>query len=284
MADQGGMAPAPTRACASAEAEAKAQAARARDLARRTYVRRSYLTKVSAVMRLCRRLEAGESVADACRDPTMPPRATLMYWLAKEPELGAMVEDAVARAAAVFPQRAPYTYYEPEVAQELLARLEHGRSLAEICAQPDMPSLATVHRWREAHPEFDAAYLRAREAQADRLFDLAWRIACEAGEDEVRTARLKIQAIRWRIAKLAPRKYGTHKATHGEAGEASQGPQEVVFRVRRFEVAPGRRMVEITDHIAGRHPEDVAAFRAAIRDGRLAHDALDAWAWPEPGD
>ena len=39
---------------------------------------------------------------------------------------------------------------------------------------------STVTRWLNERPEYAQAYRLAREAQADRLFDLAWRIACEA--------------------------------------------------------------------------------------------------------
>jgi hypothetical protein len=225
---------------------------------------------VAAVQRLCRRLEAGGTVADACREPTMPARATLMYWVAHEAELRAMFEAATARAAEAFGPRRAYVQFDEAVAEELLARLEHGRSLAEVCEERDMPTVATVHRWRAERPEFEAAYLQAREAQAERLFDLAWRIACEAEEHEVKTARLKIQAIKYRIARLAPRAFGPQKAVAppDPQGEAEAEGGAVGFVFRRWAKGPDGRLVEITDLAQGLTEAEIDDLKGELRDGR----------------
>ncbi|MBX3482250.1 hypothetical protein [Phenylobacterium sp.] len=259
-------------------AEPSAEALKKRtQRARRAYERRDYLRKVAAVQRLCRRLEAGGTVADACREPTMPPRATLMYWLAHEAELRAMFEAATARAAEVFGPRRAYVGFDEAVAAELLERLAHGRSLAEVCEERDMPTPVTVHRWRTERPAFDAAYLQAREAQAERLFDLAWRIACEAEEHEVKTARLKIQAIRHRIAKLAPRVFGTQKAQAADGGTGSgagAGRKTTWFVARRFGQTPDGRLLEITDLVEGLPQAEIEALKADIRAGRKTAETL----------
>ncbi|MBL8772741.1 MAG: hypothetical protein JNK30_15265 [Phenylobacterium sp.] len=251
--------------------------------ARRRAQARDYERKIAAVQRLCRRLEGGGTVADACREPGMPSRSTLMYWLATDAELRGMAEAAEAAGAAVFGPRRAYVGYDPEVAAELLERLAHGRSLAEVCEERDMPTCATVHRWREAHPEFQAAYLKAREAQAERLFDLAWRIACEAGEDEVKTARLKIHTIWRRIAKLAPRAFGTHRATEAPAAAGTEAEPErtiVSFVPRRFGRTPEGAMVEITDLIRGLPAAEADALRRDLREGRVRpEDLAPAPAW-----
>jgi hypothetical protein len=227
---------------------------------------------VAAVQRLCRRLEAGGTVAEACREPTMPARATLMYWVAHEGELRAMVEAATRRAAAVFAPRRAYVHFDEGVAGELLERLEHGRSLAEVCEERDMPTVATVHRWRAERPEFEAAYLRARETQADRLFDLAWRIACEAEEHEVKTARLKIQMIKYRIARLAPRVFGPQKAQAAPDPLAEAEEEEadgcVGFVFRRWAKGPDGRLVEITDLAQGLTEAEIDGLKGELRDGR----------------
>ncbi|MDZ4371600.1 MAG: hypothetical protein U1C74_09300 [Phenylobacterium sp.] len=156
------------------------------------------------MLTLCRRLEAGENITEACRCPTLPPRATMLYWMETDPTLGALVEDAEAAAGARYGRRRAVHRWTWKIAREVLSRIEDGRSLAEVCADREMPSHASVMRWLRRRPDFQAAYARAREAQAERLFDLAWRIACEADEETVRTARLKIQTLKWRVAKLAP--------------------------------------------------------------------------------
>jgi hypothetical protein len=70
--------------------------------AKRDYVRRAYCQKLAMVQRACRRIEAGWSLAEVCREPDMPGRSTFVSWLRQEPELRAMVEAAEAAAAEVF--------------------------------------------------------------------------------------------------------------------------------------------------------------------------------------
>ncbi|HEX7886989.1 MAG TPA: hypothetical protein VF474_13515 [Phenylobacterium sp.] len=246
--------------------------------ARRRYVRTDYSRKVATVQRMCRRIEAGESLTEVCRDPTMPQRSTFVAWLAGNAELAEMVEAAKAQAARTFPARRTYHRWNATVAAEVLARIEDGRGLREVCAEPDMPAPASVTRWLNARPAFAEAYRLARQAQADRLFDLAWRIALEATEDEVATARLKIQTLKWRVGKLAPRKYGPLKAQapEGEAGPAAGGARTVSFEMRHFAVTPEGRVVETTRAVRGMSPADQSTLRAAIREGRVSLAELEA--------
>ena len=67
--------------------------------------------------------------------------------------------------------------YSPEICAEICARLADGRSLRSICRDDDMPHTATVFVWLEKHPAFSEQYARARESQADALFDEALDIA-----------------------------------------------------------------------------------------------------------
>ena len=98
--------------------------------------------------------------------------------------------------------------------------------------QEGMPDQRTVYRWLEKDREFCQQYARAREAQADKLFEGCLAIADEAegdvvlatGEDgkaiarpnhaNVQRARLRVDTRKWAAGKLAPKKYGEH-FTHG---------------------------------------------------------------------
>lgn len=223
---------------------------------RRAYVRTDYARRAAQVARVCRRVEAGETIGQACRDPDMPSRSTLVSWVARHPELRAMLEDAhVAAEAAGFATRlGDYHPWDEALADELLGRIEDGRGLREVCAEPDMPAHPTVTRWLRERPEFAEAYARAREAQADRLFDLAWRIACEAEPQEVATARLKIQTIKWRVGKLVPRVYGPAwlaakmeaKAAAADAAKAAE-PEPKLLVIRAWACVPDGRVVEYTE-------------------------------------
>lgn len=241
--------------------------------ARRRYVRTAYAHKVATVQGVCRRLEAGESLADVCRDPRMPQRSTLDAWLRANDELRGLVEAAKAEAARTFPPRRAYHRWTEKLAAEVLARIEDGRGLRDVCAEPDMPGHQTVTRWLNERPDFALAYRHARQAQADRLFDLAWRIALEATTDEVATARLKIQTLKWRVGRLAPRKYGPLKAQAPEdaAGEAARTGEEPVmcFEVRHFAVTPDNTVVETTRAVRGMSSEDQKTLRDGIRAGQV---------------
>lgn len=235
---------------------------------RRAYDRRTYVRRVAEVARVCRRMEGGESLAEICRDPTMPKRSTLMAWARRYPEF----MDQLAEARAALPEACRvYHRWSEEIAAEVLERIEAGRGLAEVCAEPDMPVHSTVTLWLRTRPEFAERYRQARETQADRLFDLAWRIACEAGEEDLRSAKLKIETLKWRVGRLVPRRYGPWKAVvpEGET-EAGTGAQRLKIEVRRWAVTPERKMVEITEQVRGLDSAEVQALRASIQAGTLA--------------
>lgn len=259
--------------------------------AKRRYVRTDYERRVVQVARVCRRLEGGENVTEVCRDPTMPARSTLMSWLARHAELRERVEAAADEGAGPEGRRRVYHPYGEAVVAEFLARIEDGRGLREVCAELDMPVHSSITRWLNERPEFAERYRWAREAQADRLFDLAWRIACEAEPGEVEVARLKINTIKWRIGRLVPRKYGPWKAVEPVAvaaaggadddGDAADAGTVTAFEVRRWSVAPGRKVVEMTRAVRGLDREERGRVDAAVRAGRftLGTDGEVAQVW-----
>jgi hypothetical protein len=92
-----------------------------------------------------------------------------------------------------------------------------------------------VYRWLAADGGFRDRYVRAREAQADRFADEIIEIADDAtndwmerrqGEETVRVvdhehiqrSRLRVDARKWLMAKLAPKKYGDSVALTGGGG------------------------------------------------------------------
>lgn len=116
--------------------------------------------------------------------------------------------------------------YSVKVADMICERLADGKSLNSICASDDMPHKATVFRWLSSHDEFRDQYARAREAQADVLFDEILDIANtpiegtktkldKDGEvveiskgDMIEHRRLQIDARKWMAGKLRPKVYG----------------------------------------------------------------------------
>lgn len=115
--------------------------------------------------------------------------------------------------------------YSVEKADRICAHLAAGRSLRSICKDDDMPSLETVFRWLREKPDFNEQYGRAREAQADAIFDETIDIADDGTNDWVATndpenpgyrlngenvqrSRLRIDTRKWMAGKLRPKVYG----------------------------------------------------------------------------
>jgi len=98
--------------------------------------------------------------------------------------------------------------YSVDVADTICQEIMTGKSLRTICAQEDMPGASTVYSWLREHPEFQEAYVRAREIQADVLADEIVEIADT--EPDAQVARNRIDARKWLASKLRPKKYGDH--------------------------------------------------------------------------
>ena len=98
--------------------------------------------------------------------------------------------------------------YTDAIAQGICERIAEGQSLRAICRDEDMPDRATVLRWLDAHDEFAAKYARAREVQADLLFEDMQEVADSGSPEDTQRARLRVMTMQWRASKLAPKKYG----------------------------------------------------------------------------
>lgn len=97
--------------------------------------------------------------------------------------------------------------YSPEIAEAIFERLEQGEALINICRDQGMPGVRTALRWAAENESFGTEYARAREAQAEHMDGMILDVAAKAGEDP-QAARVKIDAYKWRAAKLYPKKFG----------------------------------------------------------------------------
>ena len=112
--------------------------------------------------------------------------------------------------------------YGPEIVERICAEIAVGKSMREICRAADMPDMRTAFRWLAAHSEFQQVYARAREAQADYLAEEILEIADDGKNDwverqdgsaavnneAVQRSRLRVDARKWLMSKLMPKKYG----------------------------------------------------------------------------
>lgn len=124
--------------------------------------------------------------------------------------------------------------YSAALAQEICGLLAEGQSLAEICRRDDMPSESMVYRWLAADLEFRERYARARESQADRYADEIIEIADDGTNDwmerrqgeetitivdheHIQRSKLRVDARKWLMAKMSPKKYGDRMTHAGDA-------------------------------------------------------------------
>lgn len=115
------------------------------------------------------------------------------------------------------------TSFTQEVADLICDKIAEGESLRKICDSEEMPNKATVFRWLAANEEFSDQYARARESQADTLFDEVLAIADQYDSatdkidvDHINRARLRIDARKWMAGKLRPKKYGEKLQVEGD--------------------------------------------------------------------
>lgn len=135
--------------------------------------------------------------------------------------------------------------FTPDLATTICERIAAGESLRQMCeTDAKMPHRDTVHAWLlevgdPAKKAFSDQYARARELQADTLFDQCLTIADDAKSDyrevdsdgdgpaiqvvdheHISRSRLRVDT-RFKIAgKLAPKKYGDRVAVTGPDGGA----------------------------------------------------------------
>lgn len=100
-------------------------------------------------------------------------------------------------------------------------KLATGKSLRAICREQEIPE-STVRQALNADEEIYAQYVRARELQADAIFDDILDIA-DKGEkalDDREDRRLQIEARKWMAGKLKGKYSDKVKHVGGDEGDS----------------------------------------------------------------
>src|SRR5690606_7118649 len=135
--------------------------------------------------------------------------------------------------------------YSIEEIDEMFERIikgiaEDGESLRSVLQRHSMPSNETFYKWLEADENKSKQYARACEERADFIFEEIMEIADENAldismDDEgkytingevVQRSRLKVDARKWMLSKMNPKKYGEKNTTILEGGDK---PIEISF-------------------------------------------------------
>lgn len=130
------------------------------------------------------------------------------------------------------------TIFTPALFTTICDRIAGGESLRQVCSDPEMPSKSTVMRWLRDKPELRDQYAIARDDLLDHWAEDLIEIADDgtldtmpgtdkhgnevmvANHANVQRDRLRIDARKWLMSRLGPKKYGDHvEVEHsGEVG------------------------------------------------------------------
>lgn len=125
--------------------------------------------------------------------------------------------------------------FTQDLADRICAELAEGVSLRSVCKADDMPSTQTVFRWLREHESFRDQYARAKEESADALGEEIQDIADDGTNDwmerfnekgesigwtlngeHVQRSKLRIDARKWLMSKLKPKRYGDKLELSGD--------------------------------------------------------------------
>lgn len=115
--------------------------------------------------------------------------------------------------------------YPPEIRVVICERIANGESLRAICAGDGMPDKSTVFAWLASDEAFSDQYARARALQAEHMAEEILEIADDGRNDWMernadedagwvhngehsQRSRLRVDARKWLMSKMAPKKYG----------------------------------------------------------------------------
>jgi hypothetical protein len=113
--------------------------------------------------------------------------------------------------------------YDRETAHAICVRLARGETLKGICRDEGFPPESTVRGWAQEDVDgFAARYAFARQLGLDAMADELLEIADDGSGDfiidangnripdheHISRSRLRIDARKWYLAKLAPKRYG----------------------------------------------------------------------------
>lgn len=134
--------------------------------------------------------------------------------------------------------QAPRTDFSQALFDEICELMAGGESLTSICKRSGMPNKRTVMRWLEKNEALAIQYSEAQNMRADHYFDQIIDLAdnCRFGSkkvykadggieiidgDMVERSRLQIDARKWVLARMNPKKYGdkfTQELTGADGG------------------------------------------------------------------
>ena len=109
-------------------------------------------------------------------------------------------------------------YDKDKVFKSIISEIEEGASLRSVLCKDGMPASITFYDWIEKDKEKSIQYARAVDVRIEKKFESIERDYLEEPQRDpttgkidtgwVQLQRLKIDAKKWELSKLKPKKYG----------------------------------------------------------------------------
>ena len=116
------------------------------------------------------------------------------------------------------PKRGRKCDYTTAIADYIVEEMAAGRSLRDICLEPDMPDQHTVRCWAVDIDEFAPRYARTRdrllEHWADEIIDTGRDAMRLTDAAQVQAYKLHVDNLKWTLSKLKPERYGDRLDLH----------------------------------------------------------------------
>ena len=123
--------------------------------------------------------------------------------------------------------------FSQELADAIFSEIGEGRGLSDICRDAGMPNRTTVYRWLAQDEAFRRQYAVACEMRAEHMGDQILGIADDGEAEDTQRDRLRIDARKWLMSKLAPKKYGEKIVNEHSGPDGTDIPLKVTTDIDR---------------------------------------------------
>lgn len=131
-----------------------------------------------------------------------------------------------------------YTKQQVEdIFNEVIDRISNGESLNKILQDKNKPRRCTFYEWLEKDEEKANKYARACNTRAEVIFDEILEISEHTEEDHtaftginvIQRDKLRIDARKWVLAKMMPKKYGDKAEIDHKSSDGSMTPAPTIL-------------------------------------------------------
>ncbi len=127
-----------------------------------------------------------------------------------------------------------------KILNNIFTEIQNGRAVRNVLKDEGMPDVTTFYRWIEEDEQKAKQYARAMEFRAEIKFESIEADYLEEPQRDAETGRidsawvqlqrLKIDAKKWELSKLNPKKYGD-KTDITSGGEKISAPSSIQVEI-----------------------------------------------------